>query len=311
MQNMRTVITGGAGFIGSNLADELARENEVIIIDDLSTGKIKNMKSILEKDNVRFIRGSVTNLHLLETTFRNVDYVFHQAAVTSVLRSLEEPEAVNNVNINGTLNVLLAAIRNSIKKVIFASSSAVYGDVPTLPKREKMNAIPASPYAVTKLTGEYYCRVFEKIYRIPTVCLRYFNVYGPRQDPDSRYAAVIPKFIERVSRGKPPIIFGDGKQTRDFVFIKDVVAANIMVADTNVTGVFNIGTGRTITMSELARLIIDIVGVRVEPNYKKRRPGDIRHSMADISRARVFGYSPRYGLREGLQETINQFQVTL
>jgi len=309
MHNKRTVITGGAGFIGSNLADELALDNEVIIIDDLSTGKIDNIKSILKKSNIQFIRGCVTDLNLLETSFKGVDYVFHQAAITSVIRSIEDPELTNDVNIRGTLNVLLAAMHQNIKKVIFASSSAVYGNAPTVPKTEKMNPMPVSPYAVTKLAGEHYCRIFENIYHIPCACLRYFNVYGPRQNPKSKYSAVIPKFIESVSKKKSPSIFGDGKQTRDFVFVKDVVAANILAANSEVSGVFNIGTGITITMSELAQLVIELIGEKFEPTYKKQRPGDIRHSLADISRAKSFGYIPKYSLREGLRETINQFHM--
>ena len=307
MRNMKTVITGGAGFIGSNLADELAKENEVIIIDDLSTGKMNNIKSAIVENNVRFIQGSVTDLHLLETVFQEVDYVFHQAAITSVPRSLEDPEGTNNVNINGTLNVLLASARAKVKKVIYASSSAIYGNSPTMPKREKMTPNPSSPYAVTKLSGEYYCQVFEKIHQIHTVCLRYFNVYGPRQDPNSRYAAVIPKFIEQILQGNPPVIYGDGMQTRDFIFVRDVVDANILAAEAQATGIFNIGTAKTITISELVKLIIELTGAGVEAVYKSRRTGEVRHSMADITRARTFGFNPRYDLNCGLRETIDQF----
>ena len=209
-------------------------------------------KASLKKATFNLFVGCVTDLNLLETTFKGVDYVFHQAAITSVIRSIEDPELTNNVNIHGTLHVLLAAMHQNIKKVIFASSSAVYGNAPTVPKTEKMNPISVSPYAVTKLAGEHYCRIFDNIYHIPCTCLRYFNVYGPRQDPKSKYSAVIPKFIENVFKKKSPSIFGDGKQTRDFVFVKDVVDANILAANSEVSGVFNVGTGKTITMSELA-----------------------------------------------------------
>ena len=302
----KAVVTGGAGFIGSHLAEELARRGyQVIILDNLSTGKTENVAHLLSQDNAEFIQGSITDLSLLEKTFRGVDYVFHQAAIPSVPRSIESPLDSHEVNITGTLNVLLAAKSNSIKKVVYASSSSVYGDTPTLPKREDMLPNPQSPYAVTKLTAEYYCQVFHQVYRLPTVCLRYFNIYGPRQDPNSQYAAVIPKFIKRVSQGKPPIIFGDGKQTRDFTFVKDAVEVNILAAESDAADIFNIGKGESITINELAHLIIRLVGNNVAPTHQQPRAGDIRHSLADISRAREFGYNPKYNLEQGLKETIS------
>jgi len=301
----RTIVTGGAGFIGSHLAEELVRRGyQGTILDDLSTGKVENIKALMTNSDVRFIKGSVTDLSLLSKLFQNIDYVFHLAAIPSVSRSIENPLASHRVSVTGTLKVLLAAKENKVKKVIYASSSSVYGDTPALPKREDMLPNPQSPYAVTKLAGEYYCQVFHQIYGLPTISLRYFNVYGLRQDPNSQYAAVIPTFIKRLSEGKPPIIFGNGEQTRDFTFIKDAVEANILAAESNATGIFNIGTGQRITINELARLIPRLLGKDIKPIHREARPGDIRHSLADISKAKQFGYNPRYSLEEGLKETI-------
>ncbi|MFC1915621.1 SDR family oxidoreductase [Chloroflexota bacterium] len=301
----KAVVTGGAGFIGSHLAGKLARQNyQVTIIDDLSTGKIKNVEQLLKNDKVELVQGSVTDLSLLQKVFQGADYVFHQAAVPSVPRSIENPLASNEANITGTLNVLLAARDNGVNKVVYASSSSVYGDTPTLPKNEDMLPNPQSPYAVSKLTGEYYCQVFQEVYRLPTVCLRYFNVYGSRQDPNSQYAAVIPRFISLVSQGNPPIIFGDGEQTRDFTFIEDVVEANILAGESEITGTFNIGKGENISLNRLAELVTQLLGGNIKPVHEAPRPGDIRHSLASISRARNFGYIPKWGLEEGLRETI-------
>jgi len=306
----KVVVTGGAGFIGSHLGEELAcRDYHITILDDLSTGKIKNIEPFLRKENVEFIQGSIANLPLLQKLFRGVDYVFHEAAIPSVPRSIENPLISHEVNITGTLNVLLAARDNGIKKVIYASSSSVYGDTPILPKEEDMPPNPQSPYAVTKLAGEYYCQVFQKVYGLPTIYLRYFNVYGPRQDPDSQYAAVIPRFITRASQGEPPIIFGDGEQTRDFTFVKDVVEANILAAKSNGTGTFNIGKGEKTSINQLAELTIKLVGNNVEPIHEEPRPGDIMHSLADISKAREeLGYNPRYDLEQALKETISEIR---
>jgi len=305
----KAVVTGGAGFIGSHLTEELARRGYyVIILDDFSTGKIENIEPLLKKKSVELIQGSITDLPLLRRFFPGVDYVFHQAAIPSVSRSIENPEVTHEVNATGTLNVLLVAKDNGVRKVIYASSSSVYGDTPTLPKSEDMLPNPQSPYAVTKLAGEYYCHVFQEVYGLPSMCLRYFNVYGPRQDPLSEYAAVIPKFIKTVSEKSPPIIFGDGEQTRDFTFIKDAVEANILAAESNATGIFNIGRGESITINQLARLTIKLMGDNVEPIHAEPRPGDIRYSLADISRAKTFGYNPKYSLEEGLMETIRRFQ---
>jgi UDP-glucose 4-epimerase len=305
---VRAVITGGAGFIGSHLASELAgRGYQVIILDDLSTGKKENIESLLASSragSVRFIQDSVTNLPMLRTLFLSVDYVFHLAAIASVPGSIRDPLSSHEVNLTGTLNVLLAAKENKVKKVVCISSAAVYGDTPVLPQREDMLPNPQSPYAVTKLAAEYYCKVFQEVYNLKTVCLRFFNVYGPRQDPNSQYAAVIPKFISAVLEGKAPVIFGDGKQTRDFVCVKDAVEAAITAAVSCATGIFNIGTGEAVTINELTALIIKVTGKDITPVYREARPGDIKHSLADISRARAFGYRPKYSLEEGLKEIV-------
>lgn len=306
------VVTGGAGFIGSHVAQELSKRGyQVIIIDDLSTGRRENIEELIggqltrEVREIQFAQGSVTELPLLRKLFQGVDCVFHLAAIPSVPRSLENPLACHEVNITGTLNVLLAAKDNEVKKIIYASSSSVYGDTPTLPKKEDMLPSPQSPYAVAKLCGEYYCRVFEQVYHLPTVCLRYFNVYGLRQDPDSEYAAVIPKFIRRALNGNPPIIFGDGEQTRDFTYVKDAVKATILAAETEVTGVYNVGSGNRVTINELAKLILSLIGRDLQPILQEPRPGDIRHSLADISKMKALGYNPNYSLRDGLKETIS------
>ena len=304
----RVIVTGGAGFIGSHLAEELVRRGYyVTILDDLSTGKMPNIERLLSKKNIDFVRGSITNCPLLLKLFKNALYVFHQAAIPSVPRSVDSPQFSHEANITGTLNVLLSARDNHVNKVIYASSSSVYGDTQTLPKREDMLPSPQSPYAVTKLSGEYYCQVFHQVYGLPTICLRYFNVYGPRQDPDSQYAAVIPRFIKGTSEGNPPIIFGDGEQTRDFTFVKDTVEANILAAQSDACGLFNISRGESITINRLAELVIELIGKKVEPIHQEPRPGDIRHSLADVSKAKAFGYEPKYGLEVGLAETIGWF----
>ena len=303
----KVIVTGGAGFIGSHLVEELiGRGHEVIILDNMSTGKTSNIEPFL--GNAGFVHGSITDLPLLRKLFSDVDYVFHQAAVPSVARSISNPKVSHNANTTGTLNVLLAARDNGVKKVVYASSAAVYGESEALSEVEDMTPNPQSPYAVTKLVGEYYCKVFQEIYGLNTVSLRYFNVYGPRQDPDSPYAAVIPIFLSNVLAGKPPVIFGDGEQSRDFIFIRDITEANILAAETRATGIINIGSSKRVTINDLARLIIKLAGnTTIKPVYKDPRPGDIVHSLADISRAESFGFRPRYSLEEGLKETLARF----
>jgi UDP-glucose 4-epimerase len=305
----RVVVTGGAGFIGSHLAEELAgRGYHVIILDDLSTGKKDNIEHLVAAGNSEFHRGSVNDYHLLQKLFQGAYYVFHLAAISGVPQSIENPLDSHEVNATGTLKVLLAARDNSVSKVIYTSTCAIYGNTPAIPQSEDMLPSPQSPYAVAKLAGEYYCNIFRQTYNLPTISLRYFNVYGPRQDPDSQYAAVISGFIKRVSDGSPPIIFGDGNQTRDFVFIKDTVEANVLAAESEFSGTFNIGSGEQTSVNKLARLITNLLGKKLEPVYAKQRPGDVLYSQADISRAKAFGYEPKYSLEEGLRQTIAEFR---
>jgi UDP-glucose 4-epimerase len=309
MDGKRVVVTGGAGFIGSNLVHRLAEKNQVTVIDDLSTGNINNIKDFVDTKKINFVQGSITDLAVLQKTLKHVDYVFHEAAIPSVPRSVKDPYTSHIVNANGTLNILLAAKENQVKKVIYASSSSVYGDTPTLPKKEDMKPNPLSPYAVSKLTGEYYCDVFTRIYRLPTVSLRYFNVYGPRQDPLSEYAAVFPKFITSVLKGKSPLVYGDGSQTRDFTFVDDVVTVNILAAESPSTGIFNVAGGKRITINELASSIITLCKNDVAIEYATPREGDIKHSLADITRAKEkLNYEPRFNITEGIKETIKWFQ---
>ena len=301
----RVVVTGGAGFIGSHLVEELAsRDFYVVIVDDLSTGKMANVERLLDDGHVEFAQESILNLPELRTLFRGADYVFHQAALASVPLSIDEPKLANEVNLTGTLNVLLAARENGARKVVFASSAAVYGDTPVLPNTEDSTPNPMTPYAVTKLAAEHYCRVFTEVYEVPTVCLRYFNVYGPGQDANSWYSAAISKFIQLVSEGKAPVIFGDGEQARDFVYVGDIVRANIMAAESGATGVYNIGTGKSVSVNELAEKVVSAMGRQMKPVHAAPRAGDIRLSVADISRARAFDYLPRTSLEDGLSETV-------
>jgi UDP-glucose 4-epimerase len=311
MKHQRVIITGGAGFIGSNIAEELSKDNEVIIIDDLSSGRIENIELLTKRSNVSFVQGSITELSLLQKAFAGADCVFHHAALVSVVKSIENPLQANEVNILGTLNVLVAARHCGVRKLICASSSAVYGNTAALPVREDITPDPQSPYAITKLTAEYYCRVFTRLYALPTICLRYFNVYGVRQNPDAEYAAVIPSFIGKALRGRPLTIYGDGTQTRDFVFVKDVVQANIAAADSAAEGIYNLGTGVETTVQELAETVTLLTGRSPEIIHEPARPGEVKRSRADISRANDFGYHPRYDLTTGLRETIDWFASRL
>lgn len=304
MQNSKVVITGGAGFIGSNMAQRIAKTNQCIVIDDLSTGRMTNISAEVKSCSLEFIKGSILDIELLRRTFERVDYVFHMAALPSVPRSLEDPVTSSMVNLIGTLNVLLASRDNKVKKVVYASSSSVYGDTLELPKNERLSPNPLSPYAIAKLAGEQNCAVFNRVFGLATVSLRYFNVYGPRQDPNSQYAAVIPRFIKRILNNEPPVIFGDGNQTRDFTFVKDVVDAVILAAQSDATGVFNIGTGHSVSINYLADIIMDLAGNKIEPIHLDRREGDIRDSIADISKASAIGYKPKYGLIDGLRESL-------
>ncbi len=282
----------------------------VTAVDDLSTGKIENLDGLLDSGAVTFVRTSILDLEKLTELFRGVSYVFHQAALPSVPRSIENPILVDEINIHGTLSVLEAARRNNVKKVMFASSSSVYGDTPVMPKIETMNPNPLSPYAVTKLAGEYYCQVFNSVYHLPTVCLRYFNVFGPRQNPYSQYSAVIPKFIVQLQQDKAPTIYGDGKQSRDFTYIKDVILANMLAARSDASGIYNVGSGNSTSINELTGMIARILGKNIAPVYEPAHSGDVKDSLASIEKARSFGYQPKYSLEQGLQETIQSLNIT-
>jgi len=303
---MTCLVTGGAGFIGSHLAEGLVRRGfRVRILDNFSTGKHDNLSAV--RDHVDVIEGDIRDLEVCRSAAAGAAYVFHLAALASVPLSIEDPLQTDAVNVRGTLNVLWAAKEAGAKKFVFASSTSVYGDHPGLPKREEMTGMPLSPYALSKWVGESYCRVFYPVYGVPTVCLRYFNVYGPRQDPRSQYAAAVPLFIVKMLAGERPVIFGDGEQTRDFVYVGDVAAANILAAET--TGgagdVFNIASAESLSVNALVRTINGILGTGLEPVYTPPRPGDIRHSAADIGKARsVLNYHPRFDFRRGLEQTI-------
>jgi len=306
MRNKKVVVTGGLGFIGSHIVERLNKNNEVVIVDDESTGKIGNIKH-LDFTKIDTTLGSITSINL-EEIFEGCDYLFHLAAAASVSESVENPIHCNEVNITGTLRVLEAAKNADIKKVVLSSSSAVYGEVESLPVTEDHPIIPQSPYAVSKAAGELYCNVFSKIYDLPTVSLRYFNVFGSGQDPDSQYAAVIPNFIEKMIKDERPVIYGDGEQTRDFISVKHVVDANILAAESKETGIFNIGLGKSTTVNQLFEMIKEILGKDIEPAYEKERPGDIKHSVADISKANSFGFDPENNFEEDLKETIEWFK---
>ncbi|MDI6867172.1 SDR family oxidoreductase [Methanoculleus sp.] len=307
---MRYIVTGGAGFIGSSLADRLvADDHDVVIIDDLSSGRRENIEHLLDHPGVTFVEGSITDLDLLLDVSVGADGIFHQAAIASVPRSVADPLETNEVNVTGTVNLLWAAKECGVPAVVAASTSAIYGNSPVFPKEESMTPEPLSPYAVSKLAGEHYGRVFSDLYGIRTVFLRYFNVYGPRQDPNSEYAAVIPKFITRLLKGNPPIIYGDGEQTRDFIFVADVVRANIMAMESSASGVFNIAGGSRISLNQLASILSTVTGVNHRPVYDPPRVGDVRDSVAAISSAReAFGFSPAYTLDDGLRETVAWFR---
>lgn len=303
---MNYIVTGGAGFIGSHLSGALAAEgHEVTIIDDLSSGRRENIAQLATRDNVTFLEGSIRDRTFLDRHFQGADGVFHQAALVSVPRSIEDPVLNHAINITGTLDVLLASRDAGVRKLVFASSAAVYGNLPDLPKREDMPVDPQSPYAVAKLTGEFYCRLFSDLYGIRTVALRYFNVYGPGQDPLSDYAAVIPKFIQRLKSGNPPIIFGDGEQTRDFVFVNDVVAANIKAMQSDTTGIYNVASGNQTSVNNLAEILSRLFNFRGKPCHVQGRTGEVKYSVADISNARQsLGFSPEFTLEKGLKEML-------
>lgn len=304
---MNILVTGGAGFIGSNLVIELVKlGHNVKVIDNLVTGRIENLDSV--KEGITFINASITNIDILKKEFKDIDIVFHLAALPSVPRSVLDPLSSNDSNINGTLNVLIAAKENKVKRVIYAGSSSAYGDTPTLPKKEDMTPNPLSPYAVSKLSGEYYCKVFSEVYGMDTITLRYFNVFGPMQNSDSQYAAVIPLFIKKMMNDEQPTIFGDGEQTRDFTFVQNVIEGNILAMKhkSKFSGdVFNVAASSPITVNNLVKTINLLLKKDIKSIYVPHRKGDILHSFADIKKAKEkIGYLPKVSFEEGLKRTL-------
>ncbi|SYZ74428.1 Vi polysaccharide biosynthesis protein VipB/TviC [Candidatus Zixiibacteriota bacterium] len=306
---MKYLITGGGGFIGSNIAHELLRRGDnVRVLDNFSTGRKINITDI--NDKIELMEGDIRDFWTVREAVDGVDYILHQAALPSVPRSVKNPLTSNSVNIDGTLNILEAAKQAKVKRVVMASSSSVYGDTPQLPKHESMFTDPLSPYAVTKLADEKYCKVFYELYGLETVALRYFNIFGPRQDPGSEYAAVIPKFINAFLAGKKPVVYGDGEQSRDFTFIANAVEANILATTApKAAGKFyNIAAGGQYTLNQLIKSLQEIMGVDIEPSYQAPRRGDILHSFADIKRAEEdLGYRVKVDFESGLKKTVEWF----
>ncbi len=312
LSGFRFLVTGGAGFIGSNIVENLLQRGAdlVRVVDDFSTGRRENLVDVAS--SIELLEGDVCDSDLMEAAMKDIHFVLHQAAIPSVPRSVEEPERTTRVLVDGTVTVLAKAVRAGVKRVVVASSSSVYGDSDVLPKHEDMPLNPLSPYAAGKGACELLCRSFRAAYGLETVALRYFNIFGPRQDPTSQYAAVIPIFVQALAAGEPLPIFGDGLQSRDFTFVGNVVAANILAcfAEGASGGTFNIGCGEQITLLELGRLLGDIMGRRPRFEHLPPRVGDVRHSRADISRARaVLGYEPSVGLAEGLKRTVQARHV--
>jgi UDP-glucose 4-epimerase len=306
----RYLVTGGAGFIGSNIAERLARSGEdVVVFDNLSTGHEGNMAHFL--DDITFIKGDIRNASEVRSALEGVDHVLHQAALASVPRSIDDPLLVNEVNVGGTLTVLEESRHAGVKSLVYAASSSAYGESETLPKSEDMLPAPLSPYAISKLVGEHYCSVYSRVYGLPTVSIRYFNVFGPRQDPASQYAAVIPIFVTHLLEGKSPTIFGDGEQSRDFTYVDNVVKANMLAAKWEGAAgqVMNVACGDSFTLNELYAMLRDLTGSSVDPEYADPRPGDVKHSLADISMAeRLLGYSVETGFEEGLKRTVEWYK---
>jgi len=299
------VITGIAGFIGSNLADELTKRGyQVSGIDDLSVGKYENIQQQVERGQISFFKGDINNQRLLKDLFAGADYVFHDGALNRMSKSIENPIRTSTSNIMGTLNVLVAAKDCKVKKVIHASSSSVLGDANVDKTREDLPYNPKSPYAVDKTANEFFCRVFQEIYGLQTVCLRYHSVYGKRQIGDNIHAAAIPKFILAIQKGEQPEIYGDGTQTRDFTYVKDIVQACILFAENDATGVFNISSGKSYDLEQVVAIINKVLGKCIAPVYSPARAGDMLHNLADISKAQSYGYKPKWDLEDGIRDIL-------
>lgn len=311
MTNMRKryLVTGGAGFIGSHIVRRLFGEGELVrVVDNLSTGQPIRLKDV--RDSIEFVEGDLADELVSEQVVRDIDYVLHQAAVPSVQRSVCDPVATNRANVTATLNLLESCRKASVGRLIYAASSSAYGDTEVLPKAEEMSPNPLSPYAIQKLVGERYCKLYYDLYGLETVSLRYFNVFGPGQDPHSEYSAVIPKFITKLLAREPITVYGDGEQSRDFTYVENVVEANLLaLRASEVSGnVCNIGCGEHITLNELIRLLEEILGIKANVNYATSKAGDVRHSLADITRARhLLGYEPKVMVKEGLRRTVQAF----
>ncbi len=304
------LVTGGAGFIGSNIVDELVRQREnVKVLDDLSSGKKKNLEGVIGK--IEFIEGDIRDFALLKKTLKGCDYVIHQAALRSVPKSMKDPQLYDDVNVTGTLNVLVASHENKVKRVVFASSSSIYGDSEKLPQSESQIPQPISPYAATKLAGEHYCRVFAKSYGLETVALRYFNVFGPRQSLESEYAVVIPKFITCILKNEHPPVDGDGTQSRDFTYVDNIIDANLTAATRKgISGeVFNVACGKAYNLLELVKIINEILNKNIEPKFMPPRPGDVKHTLSDITKMRkLLGLDPKVDFVLGLRKTTEYFK---
>ena len=306
---MKFLVTGGAGFIGSNIVEDLLKRGHTVrVLDNFATGKRENLKE-LEKD-IELLEGDIRSYHIVRQAVKDIEIILHQAALPSVPRSINDPITTNEVNVMGTLNILDAAKDEGVKRIVYASSSSVYGDNPELPKREDMLPNPLSPYAVSKLAGEKYCQVFGKLYGIETVILRYFNVFGPRQDPNSQYSAVIPKFIKAMKEDKQPVVYGDGTQSRDFTYVSNVVEGNILAATKNIqTGlVMNCATHGQVTLNELVQHLNNILGKNIKPVYAKPRPGEIKHSFANIDLIKdKLNYTPEVVFADGMKKAVSYY----
>jgi UDP-glucose 4-epimerase len=304
------LVTGGAGFIGSHIAEKLvAGGQEVRVFDNFSTGKRENIASF--SDRCSIVEGDLRDAAAVDGAVRGVDFVIHQAALASVPRSINDPVSTNEVNVQGTLNLLVAAKKHGVKRFVYASSSSVYGDSPTLPKEEGLPTNPKSPYAVSKLAGEMYCLSFSEVYGMPTTSLRYFNVFGPRQDPESQYAAVIPLFVTALLAGKRPIIFGDGEQSRDFTYVDNVVSANVLAAASNLPGgrVYNVACGERFALNSLYRELNNLVGVKIDPVFEPPRAGDVKHSQASVRAIeKDLGYRTIVPFADGLKRTVQWYR---
>jgi UDP-glucose 4-epimerase len=307
---MRALVTGGGGFIGSHLVDRLLQDgHDVRVLDNFATGRRENLLDV--QGEVELVEGDIQSYERVHNAVRGCDLVAHLAALPSVPRSVQDPLTSNATNVTGTLNVLLAARDAEVQRVVYASSSSIYGANPELPKHEELSALPISPYAVAKLAGEGYCRAFFDVFGLETVALRYFNVFGPRQDPLSQYSAVIPRFISALLAGSAPVIFGDGEQSRDFTYIDNVVdgTARALTTPGNGGKAFNVAAGHGVTLNELVRQLLELIGGDIELIYEPPRPGDVKHSKADVSRAEAaFGYRPSVPIEEGLRKTLAWFE---